>query len=66
MIAITIIVIIRIIIIIIIFIKEGRKCKAGKEFLAPYQSKDPSPTIPTIEIKKRKGKQKLTKGEPSA
>ena len=32
-----------------------RKCKARRERFTPYQSKDPSPTIPTY-IKNAKGK----------
>ena len=31
----------------IIIIKKGQQCKAGREWYTPYQSKDPSPTIPT-------------------
>ena len=38
--------------VIIIIIKKGRQYKAQKEWYTPYQSEDPSPTIPT----KRKGK----------
>ena len=36
-----------IVIIIIIIIKKGRQCKAEREWYTPYQSEDPSPTIPT-------------------
>ena len=46
-----------IIIIIIIIIKSGWQCKAGRERVTPYQSEDPNPTTPTLERKKRKGKQ---------
>ena len=47
-----------IIIIIIIIIKKGLQCKAERKWYTPYQSKDPSPTIPTycIDRKKRMGK----------
>ena len=45
-----------IVIIIIIIIKTGRQCKAGKERSTLFQSKDSSPTVPTIDRKKRKGK----------
>ena len=38
---------VEIIIIIIIIIKKGKQCKAGREWYTPYQSEDPSPTIPT-------------------
>ena len=43
--------------IIIIIIKRDWQCKAGTERSTPYQSEDPSPTTPTLERKKRKGKQ---------
>ena len=46
----------RVVIIIIIIIKKGRKCKAEREWYTPYQSEDPSPPVPAIDIKKRKGK----------
>ena len=45
-----------IIIIIIIIIKKGRHCQTGREQLTPYQSEDPSPTIPTHRRKEEKGK----------
>ena len=32
---------------VIIIIKKGQQCKAGREWYTPYQSEDPSPTIPT-------------------
>ena len=41
---------------IIIIIKKGRQCKAEREWYTPYQSEDPSPTIPTYEEKEEKGK----------
>ena len=41
---------------IIIIIKQGWQCKAGRERLTPYQSKDPNPTIPTHRMKEEKGK----------
>ena len=44
------------IIIIIIIIKKGRQCKAEREWYTPYQSEDPSPTIPTYRQKKEKAK----------
>ena len=34
-------------VVIIIIIKKGRQGKAEKEWYIPYQSEDPSPTIPT-------------------
>ena len=40
-----------VIIIIIIIIKKGQQCKAGREWYTPYQSEDPSPTIPTYRHK---------------
>ena len=42
--------------IIIIIIKNGRQCKAEREWYTPYQSKDPSPTIPTYRQKEEKEK----------
>ena len=47
-----------IIIIIIIIIKRYRQCKAERECSTPYQSEDPSPTIPIYRQKKRE-KEKL-------
>ena len=44
------------IIIIIIIIKKGWQCKTGREQLTPYQTEDPSPTIPTHRMKEEKGK----------
>ena len=46
-----------IIIIIIIIIKIGQQCKAGRERYTPYQSEDPSPTIPTYRQKEEEGKE---------
>ena len=43
--------------IIIIILKRDWQCKAGRERLTPYQSEEPNPTTPTLERKKRKGKQ---------
>ena len=37
-------------------IKKGRQCKAEREWYTPYQSQDPSPTIPTNRQKEEKGK----------
>ena len=45
-----------IIIIIIIIIKKGRQCKTEREWYTPYQSEDPSPTIPIYRQKEEKGK----------
>ena len=45
-----------IIIIIIIIIQKNWQCKAGRGRLTPYQSKDPSPTLPTYRGKEEKGK----------
>ena len=42
-------------IIIIIIIKDWQ-CKAGRGRLTPYQSEDPSPTLPTYRGKEEKGK----------
>ena len=44
-------------VIIIIIIKKGRQCKALREWYTPYQSEDPSPTIPTYRQKEEKGKE---------
>ena len=41
---------------IIIIIKKDRQCKAGRGRLTPYQSEDPSPTLPTYRGKEEKGK----------
>ena len=43
--------------IIIIIKKKGQQCKAGREWYTPYQSEDPSPTIPTYRQKEEKGKE---------
>ena len=43
-------------IIIIIIIKNDWQCKAGRGRLTPYQSEDPSPTLPTYRGKEEKGK----------
>ena len=43
------------IIIIIIIIEKGRQYKAEREWYTPYQSEDPSPTIPTYRQKEKKG-----------
>ena len=40
----------------IIIIKKGRQCKAEREWYTPYQSEDPSPTIPNYRQKEEKGK----------
>ena len=41
---------------IIIIIKKAQQCKARREWYTPYQSEDPSPTIPTYRQKEEKGK----------
>ena len=43
-------------IIIIIIIKKDWQCKAGRGRLTPYQSEDPSPTLPTCRGKEEKMK----------
>ena len=40
---------------IIIIIKKGWECKARRGRLTPYQSEDPSPTLPTYRGKEEKG-----------
>ena len=42
--------------IIFIIIKKDWQCKAGRGRLPPYQSKDPSLTLPTYRGKEEKGK----------
>ena len=42
--------------IIIIILKKDGQCKAGRGRLIPYQSKDPSPTLPTYRGKEEKEK----------
>ena len=51
-----IIIIIIIIIIIVIIIKKDRQWKAERQWYTPYQSEDPSRTIPTYTQKEEKGK----------
>ena len=41
---------------IIIIIKKDWQCKAGRGILTPYQSEDPSPTLPAYRGKEDKGK----------
>ena len=43
---------------IILISKKAWLCKAGIERLTPYQSEDPSPTIPTHRMKEEKGDKK--------
>ena len=43
-------------VIIIIIIKKNWQWKAGRGRLTPYQSEDPSPTLPTYRGKEEKGK----------
>ena len=40
----------------IIIIKKDWQCKAGRGRLTPYQSEDPSPTLPTYRGKEKKWK----------
>ena len=42
--------------VIIIIIKKDFQCNAGRGRLTPYQSEDPSPTLPTNRGKEEKGK----------
>ena len=42
--------------IIIIIIKKDWQCKAGRGRLTPYQSEDPSRTLPAYRGKEEKGK----------
>ena len=51
--------------IIIIIIKKDWQCKAGRGRLTPYQSEDPSPTLPTYRGKEEKGKIVEDKNEES-
>ena len=44
------------ILLIIIVIKKSWQRKAERERLTPYQSEDPSPTIPTHKMKEEKVK----------
>ena len=41
---------------LLLLFKKGRQCKAEIEWCTPYQSEDPSPTIPTNRQKEEKGK----------
>ena len=41
---------------LLLLLKKGRQCKAEREWYTPYQSEDPSPTIPTYRQKEKKGK----------
>ena len=45
-----------ILIYIIIIIKKDWQCKGGRGRLTPYQSEDPSPTLPTYRGKEEKWK----------
>ena len=40
----------------IIIIEKDWQCKAGRGRLTPYQSEDPSPTLPTYRGKEEEGK----------
>ena len=44
------------VIIFIIIVKKDWQCKAGRGRLPPYQSEDPSLTLPTYRGKEEKGK----------
>ena len=44
---------------IIIIIKKGRQWKAEREWYIPYQSEDPSPTIPTYRQKEERDWKKV-------
>ena len=46
----------QILIIVTIIIKKDWHCKAGRGRLTPYQSEDPSPTLPTYRGKEEKWK----------
>ena len=48
---------------IIIIINKDWQCKAGRGRLTPYQSEDPSPTLPTYRGKEEKGKTVDKNGE---
>ena len=48
---------------LIIIIKKDWQCKAGRGRLTPYQSEDPSSTLPTYRGKEEKGKIVEKKGE---
>ena len=39
---------------LLLLLKKGRQCKAEREWYTPYQSEDPSPTIPTYRQKEEK------------
>ena len=41
--------------IVIIIIKKDLQCKAEREWYTPYQSEDPSLTIPTYRQREEKG-----------
>ena len=43
-------------IILLLLLKKDWQCKAGRGRLTPYQSEDPSPTLPTYREKEEKGK----------
>ena len=51
-----IIIIIIIILLLLLLWKKDWQCKAGRGRLTPYQSEDPSPTLPTYRGKEEKGK----------
>ena len=41
---------------LLFIIKKDWQCQAGRGRLTPYQSEDPSPTLPTYRGKEEKGK----------
>ena len=53
------------IIIIVTNIKRDRQCQAGRDRFTPYQSEDPSPTIPTYRKIEQKGKTVEAKRGPA-
>ena len=51
---------------IITIIIKGWQCKTGRARLSPYQSEDPSPTIPTHRMKEENGKTEGDKNKASS
>ena len=49
---------------LLLLLKKGQQCKVGREWYTPYQSEDPSPTIPTYRQKEEKGKGQQLKKAP--
>ena len=46
----------QLLLLLLFIIKKDLQCKAGRGRLPPYQSEDPSPTLPTYRGKEEKGK----------